>query len=308
MNIRGKIGIGAGSIIGIILIILIFTNLDILFPNEVEEFMTKAEFANPTYSPKINTECELINFLNDQENTNNIRDFLMSNEEPFKEKYYNLGGTQDSSLDPQTIANQDRIGWNIFVNMLMEEFLVNPDLEPFLIDLKEESPQYLIAKIKQNDPDCEIGEGVLNPKSEPIPPKNAGPLGGEHVHVGILVKILGETFDFSTPAFQMKSSWIHFERNEGTTIHKHATGVTMGYLFDTLGLGLDHHCFVLPDGMSFCDDETYSIKFFINGEPVIDIQDYIAQHGDKILISYGAETPQQIEQQLSELNNQELIE
>ncbi len=60
--------------------------------------------------------------------------------------------------------------------------------------------------------------------------------------------------------------------------------------------------------MSFCDDEKYSIKFFINGEPVNDIRNYVVQEGDKILISYGAETPKEIEQQLSELNNQELIE
>ncbi|MGD8432167.1 MAG: protein-disulfide isomerase, partial [Nitrosopumilaceae archaeon] len=71
-------------------------------------------------------------------------------------------------------------------------------------------------------------------QTAPGGPENAGPLGSEHTHAGILVKIFGDTFDFSAPAYQIKSSWIHFEGNDGTTVHKHATGVTLGYLFETL--------------------------------------------------------------------------
>jgi len=144
-------------------------------------------------------------------------------------------------------------------------------------------------------------------QTAPGGPEGAGPLGSEHSHAGILVKIFGDAFDFSAPAYQIKSSWIHFEGNDGTTVHKHATGVKLGYLFETLRLGLDDKCFEFQDGRSFCTNEDYTLRFFVNGEPVSDIRDYEIQEDDKILISYGAETPEEIESQLLELEAQPLV-
>lgn len=144
-------------------------------------------------------------------------------------------------------------------------------------------------------------------QTAPGGPPDAGALGSEHSHAGILVKIFGDTFDFSAPAYQIKSSWIHFEGNDGTTVHKHATGVKMGYLFETLRLGLDDKCFEFQDGRSFCTNEDYTLRFFVNGEQVNDIREYELKEDDKILISYGAETPEELESQLLELEAQQLI-
>ena len=148
----------------------------------------------------------------------------------------------------------------------------------------------------------------LNTDQSTVPggPENAGPLGSDHAHGGILVKIFGDTFAFNGVAYQIKSSFIHFEGNDGTTIHKHATGVTLGFLFDSLGLGLDDQCFVFKDGKSFCTTEDYSLKFFINDEPVDDIRDHEVTEDDKILISYGADE-EELESQLLELEAQELL-
>ena len=144
-------------------------------------------------------------------------------------------------------------------------------------------------------------------ETAPGGPENAGALGSEHSHAGILVKVFGDTFDFSAPAYQIKSSWIHFEGRDGTTVHKHATGVTLGYLFESLALGLDDQCFTFQDGRNFCTNDDYSLNFFINGEQVVDIRDYEIVEDDKILITYGAETPEEIESQLLQLENQELL-
>jgi len=144
-------------------------------------------------------------------------------------------------------------------------------------------------------------------ETAPGGPENADALGSEHTHAGILVKIFGDTFDFSAPAYQIKSSWIHFEGRDGTTVHKHATGVTMGYLFETLALGLDDQCFQFQDGRNFCTNDDYELRFFINNQEVDDIRDYEIVEDDKILITYGAETPEEIESQLLQLENQELI-
>jgi len=144
-------------------------------------------------------------------------------------------------------------------------------------------------------------------ETAPGGPENAGALGSDHTHTALLVKIFGDTFEFSGPAFQIKSSWIHFEGRDGTTIHKHATGVTLEFLFDSLRLGVDDKCYVFPDGKSFCTQDDFTLKFFINGEQVSDIRDYEGMEGDRVLILYGSETPEEIDAYLLQLENQELI-
>jgi len=140
--------------------------------------------------------------------------------------------------------------------------------------------------------------------SAPGAPPGAGFLGDEHVMPSLLVRIFGDKFDFTSPAFQIKSSWIHFEGQDGNTIHRHSTGVTMGYFFETLGITVNDECYIFPDGRQFCNNDDYSIKFFINREQVPSIIDYVGNERDRILISYGNESPEEIDKQLLELDNQ----
>lgn len=142
--------------------------------------------------------------------------------------------------------------------------------------------------------------------SVPGAPPDAGPLNSAHEHAAILVKIFGDKFDFTSPAFQIKSSWIHFEAQDGNSIHKHATGVTLGYLFGTLGLGLSPECFEFNDGRQFCTNEDYSLKFYINHQQVPSIGAYEISEGDRVLITYGSESQEEIEEQLRELDNQQI--
>ena len=138
----------------------------------------------------------------------------------------------------------------------------------------------------------------------PGAPPGAGKLGDEHDHASILVRIFGDKFDFSVPTYQIKSSWIHFEESDGSTIHRHSSGVTLGYLFDTINIGIDNKCYIFPDGRQFCTNEDYSLKYYINHQRVNDVYDYVFEDGDRILITYGSETPEQIEMQLRELDSQ----
>ena len=54
--------------------------------------------------------------------------------------------------------------------------------------------------------------------------------------------------------------------------------------------------YVFPDGKSFCTNDEYSLKYFINGESVSDIRDYEIIEDDKILITFGGETDEQIQE------------
>jgi len=135
-------------------------------------------------------------------------------------------------------------------------------------------------------------------------PDGAGRLGDEHEHASLLVRVFGDKLDFSSPAYQIKSSWIHFEDSDGTTIHRHSSGVTIGYLFDSLGFTANDECFAFPDGREFCTNEDYSLKYYINHRAVGDIYDYVLEDDDRILISFGPENPEEIEEQLIELDSQ----
>jgi len=98
-----------------------------------------------------------------------------------------------------------------------------------------------------------------------------------------------------------------FEGRDGTTIHKHATGVTLEFLFDSLLLDLNDQCFVFQDGRSFCTNDDYSLKLFINNDKVEDLRDYEVMDGDRVLVLYGGQSPEEIEAVLLKLESQELI-
>ncbi|MDC0171291.1 protein-disulfide isomerase [Candidatus Nitrosopelagicus sp.] len=147
-------------------------------------------------------------------------------------------------------------------------------------------------------------EFVTSTNNVPGAPENAGKLGDEHIHASLLVSIFGDKFDFSTPNYQVKTPWIHFENQDGDTIHRHSTGVELEFLFNSMSVGVDENCFVFPDGRQFCNNEDYSLKFYINQQLVEDIRQYIIQEDDRILITYGNEDQLAIDKQLAELNAQ----
>ena len=138
----------------------------------------------------------------------------------------------------------------------------------------------------------------------PGAPSGAGKLGGEHEHASLLVRVFGDKLDFASPAYQIKSSWIHFEDSDGTTIHRHSSGVTLGYLFNSMGFTVNDECFAFPDGREFCTNEDYSLKYYINHKSTGNIFDHVLEDDDRILISFGPETPEEIEEQLIELDSQ----
>ena len=147
-------------------------------------------------------------------------------------------------------------------------------------------------------------EFVTSTNNVPGAPMNAGKLGDEHIHASMLVKIFGDKFDFSTPNYQVTTPWIHFENSDGDTVHRHSTGVELEFMFNSMKIAVDENCFVFPDGRQFCNNDDYTLKFYINDKRVADIASYVIQDNDRILISYGNEDQLAIEKQLAELNAQ----
>lgn len=140
-----------------------------------------------------------------------------------------------------------------------------------------------------------------NMNNTPVLPSRIGVVGSEHTHQGISVMIFGELMDFSHPDFQVQDRRVHFEGGEGHTVHRHATGVPMGYFLETLGFRFDNDC-ISFEGNNFCtdddDDNNDSWKFFVNREPVDNIQEYVGDEDDRILITYGNLIPAELSAQL----------
>jgi len=180
---------------------------------------------------------------------------------------------------------------------------------------KEKTKHMLIAVAVLGAIGVIVGISVYNfltfEQITPGAPPGAGTLGSEHVHASFLAKLHGDIFPFSGPAYQIKSSWQHFEAGDGTTIHRHATGVTLGFLFESMRIGLDDECFSYQASAGgerrFCTDENFSLKFYVNHQPVPNLTDYVFEDGDRILLSYGGEDQTQIDAQLLELDSQSIL-
>ncbi len=135
---------------------------------------------------------------------------------------------------------------------------------------------------------------------EPKPEYNTFVFGSAHEHASLLVKIHDDPFDFTQEQFQLQSPFIHLENDNGYVIHRHSEGITLENLFQTLNLGISKDCFVFDDGTEFCSNEDYMLKFYINERQVDDLRDHQIFDGDYILISYGAETLDEIKKQFKE--------
>jgi len=145
---------------------------------------------------------------------------------------------------------------------------------------------------------------VVTPKGVPL---GAGPIGGTHIHAGLLTMIYGQMFDYSTPAYQLKSPYMSFQKDNGETVHMLAANVTMGYFFDSLHIGLTNKCFIFPDKRQFCSDDKYTLKFYVNHQQIPSLLSYVFNNNDRILISYGNENETQINDQLARVNSFKLL-
>jgi len=85
----------------------------------------------------------------------------------------------------------------------------------------------------------------------------------------------------------------------------------LDFLFESMRIGLDDECFAYQASAGgerrFCTDENFSLKFYVNHQPVPNLTDYVFEDGDRILLSYGGEDQTQIDDQLLELDTQPVL-
>ena len=135
---------------------------------------------------------------------------------------------------------------------------------------------------------------AMNPPAE----AGFGALGSQHVHSAFKLFIHNQTVDFSQPKYQVKSQLVHFENGDGDTIHTHATRVNIGYLFQTLKIQFTSECLTMDNGEKYCNDGNNTLKFYVNDVRNNMYGKYEMKDNDRVVLSYGSESQEQIDAQL----------
>ncbi len=135
-----------------------------------------------------------------------------------------------------------------------------------------------------------------------------GILGSQHIHADFKVYVDGQALDFAKPEYFMKSSVLHVDNNQNRedssgVLHMHATKVPLWLFFKSLGFSLQKDSLTLADGRILKNENGNSLKFYLNGQKVDDLSDYVFQPQDKLLISYGPENDPDIQRQISSVTN-----
>lgn len=130
-----------------------------------------------------------------------------------------------------------------------------------------------------------------------------------HEHADFAIVIRGEMLDFNQPQYlsdtegKELSEHVHLHARRFTVVHVHSALVTWDEFLRTLGFKLtdpsfsgvtaDRTCMVLPDGEELCNTETERWSFVANGVPVDGLALINIGDLDRVLFSYGPETPEE---------------
>ncbi|MBI4173793.1 MAG: hypothetical protein HY519_03685 [Candidatus Aenigmarchaeota archaeon] len=132
--------------------------------------------------------------------------------------------------------------------------------------------------------------------------KGSGLLGDVHEHADFLLYLDGQPYDFAQAKYMSAanhslSNFVHLHDLDGKVIHKHASGITLGFFFQSLGMRFNASCFVLDSGAAYCNGKHLSM--LVNGKKSGAFGDYELNDLDRILISYGNATDTELLQQMA---------
>jgi|SRR3989344_1416923 len=139
-----------------------------------------------------------------------------------------------------------------------------------------------------------------------------GVVGDIHYHADFKIYLEGEEYNFSQEKYMSTgnitlSNFVHFHDGNGRVIHKHAEGITLGFFLETLGLKLNESCLVLDDGKAYCNQGDNTLKMYVNGKENSQFETYDIADEDRILLSYGDQTEQEIQKLINSVSEDACI-
>lgn len=131
-----------------------------------------------------------------------------------------------------------------------------------------------------------------------------GTIGSTHIHTDFAIFLNGEEITPLPQEYYVLSPYAHVESGpgEGTVIHMHATNVPLKMFFDSLGMKFNSECFEVDRNNKYCNYGDNTVKMFVRHENStweqnFEYDEYIFEDLDKILITYGSETDEEIQLQ-----------
>lgn len=146
-----------------------------------------------------------------------------------------------------------------------------------------------------------------------------------HMHADWALYIDGQRQDFSAATFiaekgnEERSADVHIHEPYTDVVHVHTTKTTWDEFLRTIGFVLvdpsslpgmtaDQTTLKLPNGTTLRAQNGKSFKFYVNNVRVDGVSNTLIGDLDRVLISYGSETDQQVEaQQLPQVKNDACI-
>lgn len=135
-----------------------------------------------------------------------------------------------------------------------------------------------------------------------------------HVHADFAVFMNGQKMDFNSMAFMSDATQaldpiVHLHDGNPNVIHYHAQNISLQRFFNSLDMKWQNNCFNLGQGPA-CDDVASgkTWRLYVNGQLHTQKENYIAKDLDRILITYGNETPEQLQQQINSVTDMACIQ
>jgi hypothetical protein len=143
-----------------------------------------------------------------------------------------------------------------------------------------------------------------------------------HEHADFAVFIRGERLDFSNDRYisteeRELSENIHIHNPRHTVVHIHREQTTWDEFFRSLGFELNDPslptitpettCLKMPDGTRYCASATETFKFYVNGVKVDGIANHNISDLDRVLLSFGSETEEEVLRQFDEVTDEACI-
>ncbi len=144
-------------------------------------------------------------------------------------------------------------------------------------------------------------------------------LGEVHEHADFKVFLNGNEFNFSQSKYmsgkingsnqtKLLSNFVHLHDLDGGVVHKHINGVTMGMLFKTLSMVFNSTCFATDNGRQYCNGQGGKLSMIVNGKKTSAFGDYQFGDLDRMLISFGNESGQELQAQYASVSDRACIQ
>lgn len=133
-----------------------------------------------------------------------------------------------------------------------------------------------------------------------------------HWHADFAIYIDGEQIDFSDPQFISDvdnpiSPNAHIHEPRYHIVHVHRESSTWGEFLDSLGMALTDVSITTADGETYMSDETSTLKFYKNGVRVDSLRLSPISDLDRVLITFGDETEDELAEQLASVTDEGCI-